>query len=293
MTRIFVFPGQGSQAKGMGRDLFDRYPDKVAEADEILGYSIRDLCLEDADGNLVRTQFTQPALFVVSALAYHARIEELGDTPEFVAGHSLGEYNALYAAEAFSFADGVRLVLRRGALMGEASGGGMAAVVGLEIEAIRALLAESGVTSVDVANHNAPKQTVLAGPTEDLDAIAGVFEKAETGVRVVPLNVRTAFHSRYMKPTKDAFGAFIAGFDLGPLMIPVIANFTALPYRDDEIAHNLVQQIDHPVRWVESIQYLLQETGPDIEEIGHGRVLTRLIADIKKVDPPANMARRY
>jgi len=292
MTRIFVFPGQGSQAKGMGKDLFDRYPDKVAEADDILGYSIRALCLEDAEGNLVRTQFTQPALFVVSALAYHARVEALGDTPEFVAGHSLGEYNALYAAEAFSFADGVRLVQRRGALMGEASGGGMAAVVGLEIEAIREGLAATGITTVDVANHNAPAQAVLAGPTEDLEKVAPAFD-GRKGVRVVPLNVRTAFHSRYMKPTKEAFGAFVAGFSLGPLMIPVVANFTALPYRDDEIAHNLVQQIDHPVRWVESVQYLLQETDPEFEEIGHGSVLTRLIADIRKVDPPANMARRY
>jgi malonyl CoA-acyl carrier protein transacylase len=292
MTKIFVFPGQGSQAKGMGKDLFDRYSDQMAEADEILGYSIKTLCLEDPKGDLVRTQFTQPALFVVSALSYLARIEELGDTPEFVAGHSLGEYNALFAAEAFSFADGVRLVQRRGALMGEASGGGMAAVVGLEIEAIREILAQTGVDRVDVANHNAPKQAVLAGPTDDLNAVAPAFEKTK-GVRVVPLNVRTAFHSRYMKPTKDAFGAFVAGFSLGPLMLPVIANFTALPYRDDEIAHNLVQQIDHPVRWVESIQYLMQETDPEFEEIGHGSVLTRLIADIGKADLPANMARRY
>ena len=292
MTRIYVFPGQGSQAKGMGKALFDRYPDKVAEADEILGYSVRSLCLDDPDGNLVRTQFTQPALFVVSALSYLARVEEVGEVPEFVAGHSLGEYNALYAAEAFSFGDGVRLVQRRGALMGEATGGGMAAVVGLEIEAIRAILVETGVTGVDVANHNSPTQVVLAGPTDDLDRVAPAFE-ARKGVRVVPLNVRTAFHSRYMKPTREAFGAFIAGFNVGPLMIPVISNFTALPYRDDEIRHNLVQQIDHPVRWVESVQYLLQETDPAFEEIGHGRVLTRLIADISKVEPPANMARRY
>lgn len=292
MTRIFVFPGQGSQAKGMGRELFERFPDRVAEADDILGYSVRTRCLEDPGGDLSRTQFTQPALYVVGALAYMARVEELGDTPEFVAGHSLGEYNALFAAEAFSFADGLRLVQRRGALMGEASGGGMAAVIGLDIETIRALLAETGVATVDVANHNAPAQAVLAGPTEDLERVAPAFE-ARPGARVIPLNVRTAFHSRYMRPTKEAFGAFIAGFRLGPLMIPVISNLTALPYRDDEIAHGLVQQIDHPVRWVESIQYLLQETEPEFEEIGHGTVLTRLIADIRKAELPVNMARRY
>jgi malonyl CoA-acyl carrier protein transacylase len=292
MTRIFVFPGQGSQARGMGKDLFDSFHDIEQQADEILGYSIRELCLEDPDGNLVRTQYTQPALYTVGAMAYHRRIEELGDTPEFVAGHSLGEYNALLAAEAFSFTDGLKLVQRRGSLMGEASGGGMAAVVGADIETIRAMLADSGETAVDVANHNSPRQAVLAGPVDALERVAPRFE-ANKGVRVIALNVRTPFHSRYMASTKAAFGGYIAGFTLSPLMLPVIANVTALPYRDDEIAHNLVQQIDHPVRWMESIQYLLQEFEPVFEEIGHGTVLTRLIGDIRKAAVPINIAKRY
>jgi malonyl CoA-acyl carrier protein transacylase len=292
MTRIFVFPGQGSQARGMGKDLFDSFHDIEQQADEILGYSIRELCLEDPDGDLVRTQYTQPALYTVGAMAYHRRVEELGDTPEFVAGHSLGEYNALLAAEAFSFTDGLKLVQRRGALMGEALGGGMAAVVGADIETIRAMLVDSGETAVDVANHNSPRQAVLAGPTDALERVAPRFE-ASKGVRVIALNVRTAFHSRYMASTKAAFGAYIAGFTLSPLMLPVIANVTALPYRDDEIAHNLVQQIDHPVRWMESIQYLLQEFEPVFEEIGHGTVLTRLIGEIRKAAVPINIAKRY
>ena len=292
MTRIFCFPGQGSQARGMGKDLFDSFRDVEQQTDEILGYSIRKLCLEDPDGNLVHTQYTQPALYTVGAMAYRRRVEELGDTPEFVAGHSLGEYNALLAAEAFSFADGLKLVQRRGALMGEASGGGMAAVVGADIDSIRATLAESGEATIDVANHNSPRQAVLAGPTEALERIAPRFE-ARKGVRVIALNVRTAFHSRYMASTKAAFGAYVAGFKLGPLMLPVIANVTALPYRDDEIAHNLVQQIDHPVRWMESVQYLLQEPEPGFEEIGHGTVLTRLIGEIRKEAVPVNIAKRY
>ncbi|WP_044562071.1 ACP S-malonyltransferase [Azospirillum sp. B4] len=292
MTRIFVFPGQGSQARGMGKDLFDSFRDMEREADEILGYSIRTLCLDDPDGNLVRTQYTQPALYVVGAMAYRRRVEQLGDTPEFVAGHSLGEYNALFAAEAFSFTDGLKLVRQRGALMGNASGGGMAAVVGEDITNIREMLAEAGETTIDLANHNSPRQSVLAGPKEALERVAPYLESRK-GVRVVPLNVRTAFHSRYMAPTKAEFGAYIAGFKLSPLMLPVISNLTALPYRDDEIAHNLVQQIDHPVRWVESIQYLLQEPEPTFEEIGQGTVLTKLIEEIRRVPLPVNIARRY
>ncbi len=287
MTRIFVFPGQGSQARGMGKDLFDAFPDIEQQADEILGYSIRRLCLEDPDGNLVRTQCTQPALYTVGAMAYRRRIDELGDTPEFVAGHSLGEYNALLAAEVFSFADGLKLVRRRGALMGEAFGGGMAAVVGADMDSIRAMLADSGETAVDVANHNSPRQAVLAGPTEALERVAPYFE-AQQGVRVIALNVRTAFHSRYMASTKAAFGAYVAGFTLAPLMLPVIANVTARPYRDGEVAHNLVQQIDHPVRWMKSVQSLLRELDPVFEEIGHGSVLTRLIGEVRKAGLPVD-----
>lgn len=292
MTRIFCFPGQGSQARGMGKDLFESFRELEQQADEILGYSIRKLCLEDPDGNLVRTQYTQPALYTVGVMAYRRRIDALGDTPDFVAGHSLGEYNALFAAEAFSFADGLKLVQRRGALMGEASGGGMAAVIGADIDGIRATLAESGETTIDVANHNSPRQAVLAGPSDALDRVAPRFE-ARKGVRVIALNVRTAFHSRYMASTKAAFGAYVAGFKLGPLMLPVIANVTALPYQDDEIAHNLVQQTDHPVRWMESVQYLLQEPEPEFEEIGHGSVLTRLIGEVRKEAVPVNIAKRY
>jgi len=285
MTRIFVFPGQGSQARGMGRDLFDSFRALEQEADAILGYSIRDLCVNDPDGHLIHTQYTQPALYCVGAMAYLRRIDALGDTPDFVAGHSLGEYNALFAAEAFSFGTGLKLVQRRGALMAEASGGGMAAVIGADIETIRAMLATAGETTIDVANHNAPRQTVLAGPSDALERLAPVLE-SRPGVRVIPLNVRTAFHSRYMASTKAAFGAYVAGVALAPLMLPVIANVTARPYRDDEIAHRLVQQIDHPVRWVESVRYLLQEPDPVFEEIGHGSVLTRLIADIRKEPVP-------
>ena len=291
MTRICVFPGQGAQSVGMGRDLFDRFPDLVAQADEVLGYSLRALCLADEGGRLSRTEFTQPALYTVNALHYRRYLEDGGAVPDFVAGHSLGEYNALLAAEAFDFATGLRLVQRRGALMGAISGGGMAAVIGLDVARIRDVLAGAGAAAVDVANYNAITQTVLAGPTEDLDRLAPPVEAA--GGRLVPINVRTAFHSRYMRPVAQQFATFLAEQSFAPLVIPVVANFTALPYRDDEIANTLARQIDHSVRWVESVQYMLNEPDPDFTELGPGSVLTRLIQDIRRHPVPVNIARRY
>jgi malonyl CoA-acyl carrier protein transacylase len=281
MTRIFVFPGQGAQSKGMGAGLFDRFPALERAADQILGYSIRRLCLEDPSGDLGRTQFTQPALYAVEALGYLARVDDLGSEPDFVAGHSLGEYSALFAAGAFSFEDGLRLVQRRGALMGAIEGGGMMAVAGVADSRLAELLRSHGFTGIDLANYNSPTQTVLAGPVADLDRFATILD-GERGARFVKLNVRTAFHSRYMQPVKEAFGAFIADFRFRPLLIPTMANCTAKPYRDHEIAHNLVQQIDHSVRWTECVRYMAREPEAEFEEIGPGKVLTRLIAEINK-----------
>ena len=291
MTRIFLFPGQGAQVRGMGADLFQAYPQIVEEAEEILGYSLRRLCLEDPDDQLADTAFTQPALYTVGALSYYRRRDELGEAPDFTAGHSLGEYNALLVAEAFDFSTGLRLVKKRGELMSALKGGGMLAVLGATVDEIAAIFAEVGIDTVDTANLNTPKQTVLSGPTEDLDRVRAALKTR--GMRAVPLNVRTAFHSRYVSGMKSAFAAFIADFSFAPLMVPVLANFTALPYRDDEIAHNLVQQLDHGVRWTEIIQYLLQEEQPEFEELGPSQILTRMLAEIKAHPIPLNIARRY
>ncbi|MBF0103655.1 MAG: acyltransferase domain-containing protein, partial [Desulfobacterales bacterium] len=132
----FVFPGQGSQKTGMGESLFDEYKELTAQADEILGYSIKQLCLENLENNLQKTQFTQPALYVVNALSYLKKLDEVGKKPDFVAGHSLGEYNALLAANAFDFETGLKLVQKRGELMSKAIGGGMAAVIGFNRDQI-------------------------------------------------------------------------------------------------------------------------------------------------------------
>jgi malonyl CoA-acyl carrier protein transacylase len=173
MSIAYLFPGQGSQAKGMGAALFERYADWTAEADAVLGYSMVELCLEDPRNELGQTAFTQPALYVVNAMTWRAFMDDGGAAPAFVAGHSLGEYNALLAAGCFDFGTGLRLVQRRGAMMGEVRGGGMAAVIGLEPAAIAAVLEASDAgRRLDIANFNSFDQTVIAGPTVDIGEIA-------------------------------------------------------------------------------------------------------------------------
>ena len=161
--KTFLFPGQGSQAKGMGgRPLFDKYPEWVAGADRILGYSIAELCLDDPRRELHRTQFTQPAIFVVNALSGLDRIAQHG-RPDFVAGHSLGEFNALLLAGCFDFETGLQLVRRRAELMGQAAEGGMAALLNTPADTLRAVLDDNGLDQIDIANFNTPKQIVISG----------------------------------------------------------------------------------------------------------------------------------
>ncbi|MDA1306909.1 MAG: ACP S-malonyltransferase, partial [Acidobacteria bacterium] len=282
MTRICLFPGQGSQSKGMGAELFDRYPDWTAEADAVLGFSIRELCVEDPREQLGLTQFTQPALYVVNALTYRARIDDGQPVPDCVAGHSLGEYNALLAAGVFDFATGVRLVKRRGEIMGTVSGGGMAAVIGLEPKRIQEVLnnTEPG-RRLDVANFNSYDQTVIAGPKDDLAAVKDQFEAA--GVRAyIPLNVSAPFHSRYMREAQSMFAAFLQNVMFAAPAIPVISNVSGKPYEGDMVRSTLSEQIGNSVRWLESIVYLLEQPEPEFEEVGPGSVLTRIVAQIKK-----------
>lgn len=266
----------------MGRALFDRFPDWTGAADAILGYSIRDLCLEDREGKLGQTAFTQPALFVVNAMTYRARQETGTPAPAFVAGHSLGEYNALLAADVFDFGTGLRLVQERGRLMGEVQGAGMSAVIGLEPAAIeRVLAANPAGGALDVANFNSFDQTVIAGPKPDLAGIKPRLEEA--GARaVIPLNVSAPFHSRYMRPVQMAFATFLAAFSLRPPSIPVVANLTATPYPADAIRETLAGQMASSVRWLDSMRYLLAQGVTEFEETGPGSVLTKLIPQIRK-----------
>jgi malonyl CoA-acyl carrier protein transacylase len=280
MATVFMFPGQGSQSIGMGAELFERYPDLVAEADAILGYSIKELCLENPDGTLNSTDYTQPALYIVDVLSFLAKVEDEDIKPDFVIGHSLGEYAALYAAGAFDFATGLKLVQKRGALMSAATGGGMAAILGMGGDAVSTALAELGADSIDVANFNSPRQTVISGLKADIETFAPKM-KEKGAMRVVILPVSGAFHSRYMKPAADEFEAFLAGFSFGSLKVPCIANCSAQPYTDDSIASNLVSQISSSVRWIDTIMGLRERGADTFVEVGPGAVLSGLARQIK------------
>lgn len=272
----------------MAGELFDAYPELCATADEILGYSIRELCLENPGGKLRHTAFTQPALFVAGALIWLDRTQR-EPPPDFVAGHSLGEYNALFAAGCFDFATGLRLVQRRGALMAEIEHGGMAAVLGLDAGKVQNVLraegADEGERAVDIANFNLPTQLVLSGPKAVLEGLVAPMEAAGAR-RCLLLNVSGAFHSRYMAATADAFASYLYRFRFEPPRIPVIANTTARPYGDD-IAGPLVAQIRTSVRWSETMDYLLTQGVREASELGPGKVLRKLWASALEAAKPS------
>ena len=268
----------------MGGDLFDRFADWTTAADQTLGYSIKTLCLDDPAGELGQTEFTQPALYVVNAMTWRAREQEGRTRPGFVAGHSLGEYNALLAAGVFEFATGLALVQRRGRIMSAVRGGGMAAIVGLAPADIEAVLAGSEAgTRLDVANFNSFEQTVIAGPKNDIEAMRPVFKQA--GARAIPLNVSAPFHSRYMRDAQAEFSAFLDQFEFRRPEVPVVSNVTARPYEADAIRETLARQIGSSVRWLDSIRYMLEQGVTEFEEVGPGTVLTKLVTQIRKTAP--------
>jgi trans-AT polyketide synthase/acyltransferase/oxidoreductase domain-containing protein len=283
--RAYVFPGQGSQFRGMGADVWHRFPDLVRIADEILGYSIRELCLEDPQNQLGRTEYTQPALYTVNALMYYMELEQQGRKPDYVAGHSLGEFNALLAAGVFDFATGLRIVQFRGELMGRAAGGGMAAVLGLNVDEVRAILAGHNLQQIDIANINSPSQIVISGPQNVLVQAKPVFEQAGASNYVV-LNVSGAFHSRYMETAKQQFAAYIRQFSFEDPTISVISNVEARPYTADLVQHNMVEQITSSVQWTDTIRYLMGKGVQDIIQIGPGSAVSKLVQAIQHQAQP-------
>nr|WP_304150700.1 ACP S-malonyltransferase [Mitsuokella multacida] len=276
----FVFPGQGAQAVGMGKDLFDQYDVAkrlFAEADEALGYSIKDMCFEGPADDLKLTANTQPAILTVSVIVNEV-LKEHGVQPDVAGGHSLGEYSALVAAGVLSFQDAVALVHKRGQYMQEAvpvGEGGMAAIIGLDDEAIAAACekATKEAGEVQPVNFNCPGQTVIAGTTHGVEKAVEKL-KAAGAKKAVVLPVSAPFHSTLMKPAAEKLAAELAKVAIHDAAFPVVSNFTGeLETKAEEIKANLVAQADHPVRWIACVK-TMQAFGADtFVEAGPGKTL--------------------
>lgn len=275
----FVFPGQGAQEIGMGKDFYDRH--EVArrlfdEADEALGYSIRQLCFEGPAAELQLTANTQPAILTVSVIAA-SLLKEQGIVPDVAAGHSLGEYSALVMAGVIDFADAVRLVHKRGAFMQEAvpvGEGAMAAVLGLDRDKIVAICDEVAQESlVQAVNFNCPGQTVIAGKAAGVEKAAEAL-KAAGAAKCVILPVSAPFHSALMAPAAEKLAAELDKIELRAAQFPVVSNYTGeLEQTAAEIRENLVKQADHPVKWEDCVA-AMKAFGADLfVEAGPGKTL--------------------
>ena len=281
----FLFPGQGSQAPGMGADLYDADPTARAlfdEADAVLGFALTEVMFGDDADALKPTEITQPALYVHS-LAANAALAARGVTPGVAAGHSLGEWSALAATGALSFADGLRAVRRRGELMAQAGTvrpGAMAAVLGLDADALDAVCVAAtadGDGEVVPANYNDPGQIVISG---DAPAVERASARAsEAGARrVVPLPVSGAFHSPLMAFARDGLADTLAALSIRSPRCPVVLNVTAAPTTDPEtIREKLLEQLTSPVRWAQSVAWMARSGVTRYVEVGTGKVLSGLV----------------
>jgi len=281
----FIFPGQGSQKVGMGRVWAEAVPAARAafeEADEALGFPLSRLCWEGPEEELGLTENTQPAL-VATSIAIHRALAALAPelVPAATAGHSLGEYSALVAAESLGFADALRLVRRRGQLMQEAvpvGVGAMAAVIGMDPEAIAAVAADAAQGEIcAVANLNGPAQTVLAGHKGAIDR-AVVLAKERGARKATLLAVSAPFHSPLMRPAREGLAPMLAATPFHDPRVPVVSNVDAVPVTSGAAAREaLMRQIDSPVRWVESVRWMEEVAGVEVfVEVGPGNVLAGL-----------------
>lgn len=276
--KICLFPGQGSQQVGMGVELFSAFPEQMSMVQEVLDYDLREICEHNPDNKLNQTQYTQPALFVVNALSY-MRFEKENNRPDFVLGHSLGEFNALLAAEVFDFRTGLEIVKKRSELMGEVHNGGMVAVLGLSLEEVTQIL-NTKFPELDIANINSHTQIVISGPKAIIQKSIDIFEDAYASC--IQLNVSAPFHSRYMKPLQVEFGKFLKPFYFSEPKIDVISNVDAQSYTKSKISQLLEHQISSPVLWKKCIEYLLNRYEAEYYELGPGKVLTHLLKNLKK-----------
>jgi [acyl-carrier-protein] S-malonyltransferase len=297
MSLALVFPGQGAQYAGMGLD-FNEQNERAnaifAAADfalkPVLVDGLKEVMFNGPEETLKKTDYTQPAVFAMSCAIYEALKDRFAGRVAYTAGHSLGEYSALYAAGAFNFETGIKLVSRRGSLMQQASSknkGGMAAVLGLEDAKINELCDKASSTGyMAPANFNSPGQVVVSGDAAAIDA-GEAIAKGLGAKRYIKLAVAGAFHSKHMQSAADAFSAVIDTYNIMDTQVPVVANFTASEVKSPvDIKNALTNQITGPVRWIESVLYMKGKGVDTYIELGPGSVLSGLI---KKIDKNAKV----
>ena len=297
MSKVaYIFPGQGSQAVGMGKDLFDNYTaarEVFQAADDALSFSLSEMCFAGTDAELQLTANTQPAILTASIAAYRAMESEGFPKPAFVAGHSLGEYSALVAAGVLDFADAVRTVRKRGRYMQSAvpvGVGAMAAILGLDVATVEAGCAEAAEEQVcSPANMNSPSQVVIAGNADAVDRACEIL-KEKGAKRAIKLNVSAPFHCALMTPAQERLEADLKELKYSSFFFPIVHNVDAAANDDaGKVCDKLTNQVSSPVRWLQSVEMMAANGVEKFIEIGPGKVLTGLVRQIRKDAAYANV----
>ena len=285
----FIFPGQGSQFVGMGKDLFDNFPAARAvfeEADEALGFSLSEMCFSGDEADLQLTANTQPAILTTSVAALRAMESEGFAPPDFVAGHSLGEYSALVTAGVLDFADAVRTVRQRGTYMQEAvpvGTGAMAAILGSDVKTIEAACSEATQGQIcSPANINSPSQVVIAGNAEAVGRACELL-KERGAKRAIKLNVSAPFHCALMMPAQVRLAEDLRELKYGNFASQIVHNFSAAAGNESsKVCEALTQQVSSPVLWLQTVRFLIESGVTDFVEVGPGKVLSGLVRQIDR-----------
>jgi len=285
----FVFPGQGSQEVGMGKDLIKNYKEAIELFDEANialkdeGFDLKKLCLEGSKEELTKTINAQPAVLVISIILYKL-LQKNNINPDVVAGHSLGEYSALVVASSIEFKEAIRLVRKRGQYMQTATPfgtGSMAAIISLQKDKVEELIKKvSKFGTIEVANYNSPYQIVVSGKNKVIEKLLVLGEEEEE-INIIPLKVSAPFHSSLMRKAKENLASYIKNVNIQDPQIPVICNVTADYVKTkEEIKNALIEQVTHPIKWVEIIKKMNSEGINYFIEVGPGDVLKKLIKQI-------------